>query len=202
MEFLETHRREHETASLGMWMFLATEIMLFGAIFTSYSAFWVVYTEEFQKLSKHMLIEVAGPNTAVLMTSSLTMGLAVVWGRAGKLRATWLALVATAALGLVFLGLKFYEWHHEYTHHMLPLGWRDFAFEKSHLPGARIFMSLYLIGTAFHFLHLTIGVGLVGVETLRVVKGGWRQSSEMIGLYWHLVDVIWMFLFAIFYMVR
>ena len=200
MAWFETHRRDRETSVLGMWVFLATEIMLFGGLFTGFAAYWVVYTDTFRELGRHMLLEVAAANTAVLMTSSLTMALAVVFGRAGRHRQTSIALVVTALLGLAFLGLKSYEWHHEYTHYMLPLSERAFAF--SGVPGATVFMSMYLIGTGLHFVHLTIGVALVGGETVRVARGGWRRSGELVGMYWHLVDVIWMFLFAVFYLVR
>jgi cytochrome c oxidase subunit 3 len=191
---------ELETATLGMWIFLATEVLLFGGIFTSYAAMRVTYPAAFAETSAQLYVGLGTLNTALLLTSSFTMAMAVLFGRRGKPRVTTALLVTTAVLGMAFLGVKATEWYLELQEQMLPIAPMDF--DGSSQPGAQIFMRLYLVGTGLHALHVLGGATTVTVAAISLGRRGWRNGHEMVGLYWHLVDLVWIFLFPLLYLVR
>lgn len=196
---------QREAATLGMWIFLATEILLFGGLFAAYIVYRYMYPATFLEMSTHLNIWIGGINTVVLLTSSLTMALAVHAIEHDRQRSTVAYLASTAGLGLVFLGLKAFEYYEEYTHGLVPLAGFDFTFEAAEPIRARLFMSLYFIMTGLHALHLIIGITLVGVLAVLAWRG--RFSAEYVnpvetgGLYWHLIDIVWVFLFPLLYMV-
>ena len=204
-EQFENLRQQHEAVTLGMWIFLASEIMLFGAMFAGYTVYRIFYASTYQDLSHHLNLPLGTINTAILLTSSLTVALAIHAIKEGHRKRTVSYLLATVGMGTVFLGIKLYEWYEEYEKHLVPIaGWR-FEYAGANEAAAKLFMSFYFIMTSFHFLHLLIGVGLVGFMALWV----WREKIsvknpnpvEVTGLYWHLVDVIWVFIDPLFYLV-
>ncbi|MDM7915630.1 MAG: cytochrome c oxidase subunit 3 [Candidatus Eisenbacteria bacterium] len=186
--------------ALGMWIFLIAELMLFGGMFTAYAAYRLSYPEAFSRGSRLLPLGLGSAMTAILLVSSLTMALAVAVGREGRRRRVQILLAATFLLGVLFLGLKVYEWV-EHAHEGLLPG-------RFHYPGLgrreELFFVLYYILTGFHALHMLIGLGLVGFLFVSV---GWRvaeirrtEAIEVIGLYWHFVDIVWIFLFPLLYL--
>ena len=195
--------QQREVASLGMWLFLVTEVLFFGGLFLVYSVYRGWYPAAFAASSHELIVWAGTLNTVVLITSSLTMALAVHAAETGNRRALILLLLATMALGCVFLGVKAYEYRTEYLEHHVPgLG---FEFEKTYFLQAQIFFSLYFVMTGLHALHMIIGLGVMAV----MVWLSWRgritpeyfNPIEVSGLYWHFVDIVWIFLFPLLYLI-
>ncbi|MBK8901639.1 MAG: cytochrome c oxidase subunit 3 [Anaerolineaceae bacterium] len=199
----EALARDREINALGMWVFLASEIMLFGGLFLGYTVYRYLYPAAFAEASRHLDLWLGTANTAVLLTSSLTMALAVHHSRAAKRKTAVLFLLLTIALGLLFLGIKGYEYWQEYQEQLIP--GLNFVYEGANPATVRLFFSLYFIMTGLHAVHLSVGILLVGAA---IVLGGKRpfahnpaEPAEMIGLYWHFVDVVWVFLFPMLYLI-
>ncbi len=196
--------QQREAATFGMWVFLATEVLFFGGMFLAYTVYRLAYPAAFAEASRHTLIAVGGTNTAILLISSATMAFAV---RAAKerQRATlaWL-LLATGALGALFLGIKGFEYAHEVSEHLLP--GRNFHFQGPHPDHAQMFFYIYFLMTGVHAFHLTIGVILIAWFALRAWKTDAFAKNdtavELLGLYWHFVDIVWVFLFPLIYLVN
>jgi len=196
--------QQRESSTFGMWIFLATEILFFGAMFLGYTAYRVAYPAAFAAASRHTLLAFGATNTAVLLISSATMAFAV--RAAGEKRRTALALrlFATAALGILFLGIKGFEYAHEISEHLLPGA--SFHFEPSYGGHAEMFFYLYFLMTGVHAFHVTIGVVLIAICGFRA----WRTDAfarndtalDLLGLYWHFVDIVWVFLFPLIYLVE
>ena len=194
---------ERETATLGMWVFLATEGLFFGVLFFGYIATRLRYPEAFALASRHTDLTLGTINTGVLLTSSLAMALAV---RSVALRAVrvgaWL-LIATVALGVTFLVLKSVEYVHDYREQLVP--WLNFTFSHAERAGAQLFFYLYFVMTGAHEVHLIVGIGLVTVMLTRIWRRRIEAASvaplEVTALYWHLVDIIWIFLYPLLYLV-
>ncbi|WP_210204599.1 cytochrome c oxidase subunit 3 [Microvirga sp. 17 mud 1-3] len=196
--------QQREADLLGMYIFLVTEIMLFGGFLTAVYVVRVLHPEEASSAAKHLNLWLGSLNTAVLLTSSLAMALAVQLSREGKFRATSAWLCLTVALGLVFLAIKSVEYYQEYAEGLMPLsdGMRPLS-----KPGEQLFFNFYLVGTGLHALHLTIGIILVSGLAWRVARSETplprrAVTVEIVGLYWHLVDVVWVFIYPIFYLAR
>ncbi len=199
----QSEAQQRGAAELGMWVFLATEIMLFGGIFLSILIYRVSYGSALKTASHHLDMWLGGANTAVLLTSSLTMVLAVVAARERRPGPTVGWLLATAGLGLVFLGIKGYEYFKEYHEGLMPGVGPPFP-----LPPApsELFFNLYFAATGLHAFHLTCGIvavslfaWLLGRRRLPLPERGTRV--EVLGLYWHLVDIVWLFLYPALYLV-
>jgi cytochrome c oxidase subunit 3 len=199
----QSEAQQREAAELGMWVFLTTEIMLFGGVFLSILIYRVSYGSALRTASRHLDLWLGGANTAVLLTSSLTMVLAVVAAREHRPRPTAGWLLATAALGLIFLGIKGYEYFKEYHEGLMPGVGPPFP-----LPPApnELFFNIYFAATGLHAFHLTCGIGAVGVfawligrRRLPLPKRSTRV--EVLGLYWHLVDIVWLFLYPALYLI-
>jgi cytochrome c oxidase subunit 3 len=196
--------QQREAAELGMWLFLVTECMLFGGLFLAYLVYRSWYPEGFAAASHTMDVTLGTINTAVLLTSSLTMALAVHYGTAVPHKAVRVFLPATMLLGLVFLAIKAYEYHHKFEDHLIPFAGLPFTWVGADRKGAETFLSLYFVMTGLHALHMVIGIAL-----LLVVAGlGWRGQLPLranllhnSGLYWHFVDLVWVYLFPFFYLV-
>lgn len=196
-----TPQQQRDTATLGMWIFLATEVLFFGGLFASFAVYRTYYTQGFLEGSREMTLLIGTVNTVVLIISTLTMSLAIHSIHEGRqFRAYWLLLV-TALLGLLFLGLKFTEYYLHYQEHKAPGMW----FESSS-PYARpeeLFFVFYFTMTGLHVLHLSVGIGLVATVAIRTALGRFHSNYhtpvDIVGIYWHFVDIIWGFLFAIFY---
>ena len=181
--------RERDTQVFGMWVFLATELMLFGGLFTAYAVYRTVYPEGFAEGSRHLDLVYGAINTVVLITSSVTMSLAV------QNRHSRLWLLVTAALGLVFMGIKGAEYYKHYVEGMAPgLAWTYVAPDAAQV---QLFFLAYFGLTGLHSLHLTIGIVLVLIAAVVRAKS---IGVELISLYWHFVDMVWIFLVAMLYL--
>ncbi|HVN83335.1 MAG TPA: cytochrome c oxidase subunit 3 family protein [Candidatus Binatia bacterium] len=197
--------QQKDAASLGMWVFLVTEIMFFGGLFTAYVIYRSAYPEAFAHASHHLNILLGTTNTGVLIGSSLTMALAVHAAQLGHQRALQLFLVLTIVLGSVFLGIKGYEYTHKFHEGLVP--GPAFTYEGEHAaegPHAELFFSLYFAMTGLHALHMVIGIGLMCVLLVLARRGTYGAAYftpiEMSGLYWHFVDIVWIFLFPLLYL--
>jgi cytochrome c oxidase subunit III len=199
----DTLEEQKEAASLGMWVFLVTEVMFFGGVFAAYAIYRHYFFDAFAAASHHLDIALGGINTAVLLTSSLTMVLAVNAAAAGARKPLLRFLSLTAFLGCVFLGIKAIEYGHKLEDGLFP--GPGFRFAGPLARHAELFYIFYFIMTGLHALHMVIGVGLLSWLLARARRGvfGPRYFTpvEVVGLYWHFVDVVWVFLFPILYLV-
>ena len=196
-----TPQQQRDTATVGMWMFLATEVMFFGALFTAFAVYRMYYTEGFLEGSREMTRTIGAVNTAVLFTSSLTLSLAIHAISKGKQVRTYVLLLVTVLIGMLFLGLKFTEYFLHYQEHKVPGIW--FESSSPHAGAEQLFFIFYFTMTGLHAIHLSIGCGLVLTMAVRTAMGRFNSeyhtAIDMVGLYWHFVDIIWTFLFTIFY---
>jgi cytochrome c oxidase subunit III len=195
--------QQHEASWIGMWVFLATEIMFFGGMFMGYILYRSDYSAAFANASNHLDVLLGSINTGVLICSSFTMALAVHSAEAGKRRALVSFLLLTMVLGVVFLGIKFSEYYVKFVEHLVPGS--SFVYEQRFAGPAEVFFSFYFVMTGMHALHMIIGIGLLTYLVIKSLRG-WFSSSyhtpvELIGLYWHFVDIVWIFLFPLLYLV-
>jgi cytochrome c oxidase subunit 3 len=197
-----TPDQQADAARLGLWLFIATEILFFGPLFMGYVYGRTHFYDAFAEASRHTHLVIGTANTAVLLTSSFTMALAVEMRRTAPRAAGWL-LAATAALGAVFLVLKGIEYYKEWHEQLVPgLG---FFFGEVHRSQAELFYYLYFVMTGLHALHLTIGIAIVVALSVLLLRDRTSivkpDTVEVTGLYWHFVDVVWIFLYPILYLV-
>jgi cytochrome c oxidase subunit 3 len=192
-----------ETQSMGMWVFLMSEIMFFGAVFAAYIVYRTAYPQVFAEASSHLDLVLGSLNTGILLTSSLCMALAVNSAARGLRRQIVFFLLATILLGVVFLGIKFMEYSQEFSGHLFPGG--DFMYPGADPARAKIFFSLYFTLTGMHAVHMIIGILMIGVLTFFAWRGNFTPEHyapvDMIGLYWHFVDIVWIFIFPLMYLV-
>jgi cytochrome c oxidase subunit 3 len=194
---------QREASSLGMWVFLAQEIMFFGGLFLAYTVYRSLHPAAFADASHHLDWKLGALNTVVLIGSSLTMALAVHAAALGHRRQIVLWLLLTVALGSVFLGVKVVEYADKFEHHLVP--GPHFQFEGPHARPAQIFYSLYFAMTGLHAAHMIIGIPIILTVAWFAHRGKYDPQYytpvEMTGLYWHFVDIIWIFLFPLLYLV-
>ncbi|TAH37482.1 MAG: cytochrome c oxidase subunit 3 family protein [Planctomycetota bacterium] len=187
-----------------MWLFLAQEILFFGGLFLTYAVYRSLYPEAYAAASHELDITLGGINTAVLITSSLTMAMAVHSAHAGRRKAILGWLVATLALGGAFLGIKAVEYAAKFEHHLFPGPHFQFPDPALAAP-ARIYYSLYFAMTGMHALHMVIGFGillwLIWLTARGRITAQRAAPVEMTGLYWHFVDIVWIFLFPLLYLI-
>ncbi|HEX9011564.1 MAG TPA: cytochrome c oxidase subunit 3 family protein [Holophagaceae bacterium] len=192
--------RDDFGARLGMWLFLVTEMVLFGGLFIAYSYMRSQYPAEFHHAGAELNATLGVTNTLVLLTSSLTVVLAIVAIQRGDKAKTMAFLATTLGLGLTFLVIKSFEWAAKFHHGLYP-GSAHLA-TLSH--GEQVFFGLYFTMTGLHGLHVIAGLSVLGYMLRMVAKDEIRQDRfvhlENGGLYWHLVDVIWIFLLPLFYL--
>jgi cytochrome c oxidase subunit III len=203
--------QQKESATLGMWMFLVTEIMFFGGLFTAYVVYRLAFPRVFAEASHTLNPLIGGFNTAVLICSSLTMALAIWAAQLDKRKLIVLFLLLTIALGAVFLGVKAFEYREKFEHHLVPGA--HFAPDAEHFPylqgearhQSQIFFALYFIMTGMHALHMVIGICILAVLAWLAWKGRFDSTYynplECTGLYWHFVDIVWIFLFPLLYLI-
>jgi cytochrome c oxidase subunit III len=193
--------QQAETAQFGMWVFIATEVLFFGALIFGYAVYRVAYSEQFRLAGHDSFMLNGSLNQAILITSSLTMVLAIRAARSENRRALVRLLLATAGLGVAFLGVKGWEYARDVAAHSVPV--LDFAWKPGYQAPAEMFWTFYFISTGLHALHLTIGIALVLVLALRAQRGEFSRAYnaplEVVGLYWSFVDTVWFFLFACIY---
>jgi cytochrome c oxidase subunit 3 len=196
--------QQREAATLGMWAFLATEVMFFGGAFTAFAVYRTTYPEAFMAASHHLNVFAGTFNTAILLCSSLTVALSVYEAEHNRPRRSAYFILATIGLAVVFLGVKAYEYYEEYQHGLVP-GF-NFTYRGEHADSVRLFMCFYFVMTAVHATHMLIGIGIFAVVAYNAWKE--RYSSEyynpieISGLYWHFVDLVWIYLFPTLYLLR
>jgi cytochrome c oxidase subunit 3 len=199
----ESLEQQKEASSLAMWVFLVTEILFFGGVFTAYLIYRMANAEAFVAASHHLDIALGATNTVVLILSSLTMALAVHGAAHGSRQRTIGFLLATMLLGSTFLGIKVVEYAHKFHDHLFP--GLDFRFPGPLSRGAELFYSLYFAMTGLHALHMIVGIGLLTWLVLAARRGRFSEQYsspvEMVGLYWHFVDIVWIFLFPLLYLI-
>jgi len=199
----DTMVQQRTSVELGIWLFLAQEVMFFGGLFLAYTFYRTRYHEAFVEAGHHLDVRLGALNTVVLITSSLTMALAVRSAQAGKNAAVRNFVLVTMLLGVVFLGVKSLEYHDKYVDHLIPGA--SFAFHGVHQQGAQIFYLLYFLMTGMHALHMLIGFGIMVAllvwNSRGKVSATYPSRVEAVGLYWHFVDIIWIFLFPLLYLI-
>jgi cytochrome c oxidase subunit 3 len=214
----DTLGQQKSAASLGMWVFIAQEMMFFGGMFTAYLVYRLWYYAGYTAASRELDLLLGGINTVVLIASSLTVALAVHAAQEGKQKQIVRYLVATLVLGVAFLVIKYFEYesklHIHPAHHaaanvrLFPMaGWFYVDGELAPIANQmRMFMVLYFALTGMHALHMIIGIGLLLVIIWMARRGAftprWYTPVEIFGLYWHFVDIIWIFLFPLLYLVN
>lgn len=229
----ETLEQQKETSTLGMWIFLMTEVLFFGGLFMTYTVNRHAYSAAFGMGGNTLDLKLGGLNTVVLIMSSLTMAMSVWAAQVGKKKLVTGFLIATLILGTVFLGVKAIEYKQKYDHHLIPGRSFDIAFcvdhpsacgltasgleaEKKEIEEAfakdpelnahaQLYFSLYFGMTGLHALHMIIGAGLLVwliIESLSQRYGpGYNTPVEVTGLYWHFVDIVWIYLFPLLYLI-
>jgi cytochrome c oxidase subunit III len=199
----DLHAHEHGNTVFGMWVFLATELMLFGGLFTAYAVYRYVYSAVFQEASRHLHAELGAINTAVLILSSLMVALAIHSAQVGGRRSTALLLGLTLALGTAFLVIKGFEYLTDYREALVP--GLNFTWPAETQRPAALFFTLYYIMTSLHALHMLIGLGLIAYVAVQAWRGRYTPERhtplETTGLYWHFVDVVWVFIFPMLYLI-
>jgi cytochrome c oxidase subunit 3 len=194
--------RDDYGSKMGMWLFLFTELLLFGGLFVLYMAYRTEYFTFFQLGAKELKIWMGGLNTIVLLTSSLTMVLSIVALQRGNVKGSIAWLIATIGFAFGFLIIKYFEWSDKFHHGIMPGGE-----ELLNMPqGVKVFFGMYYAMTGLHGLHVIIGIGLLTFMLIRILLGKVTPDKfvplENAGLYWHLVDLIWIFLFPLFYLLH
>ena len=199
----QTLEQQQEAATLGMWIFLVTEVMFFGGLLMAYLLYRVWYPVAWAEGSLELDIRLGAFNTVVLIASSLTMAMGVRSAQTGAQKWTVRWLLITMALGLTFLVVKFFEYREKYLLHHIP--GPNFEFEGPYAGQVELFLSLYFGLTGLHALHMVVGFSLLAVITWmahrRRFSPEWYTPVELSGLYWHFVDIVWIFLFPLLYLV-
>ncbi len=196
--------QQNDAASLGMWVFLASEAMFFGAIFTAYFMCRMNNRDAFAEASHNLDVMLGTVNTVVLLTSSLTMALAVRAAHLGRRQSTTALLMATVGLGAVFLAIKFSEYAHKYEQGLVPFLRTASDTLAGHDDHQDLFYNFYYAMTGLHAVHMLIGMAVLGILAALVWRGRYAGGNTMpieaTGLYWHFVDVVWVFLFPCLYL--
>jgi cytochrome c oxidase subunit III len=195
--------QQRAASALGMWVFLATEIMFFGGMFLTYTVYRSIYPAVFAAASHELNVKLGAINTSVLICSSLTMAMGVYFSQKGKRAGLVVSLILTMLLGLVFLGVKASEYAEKFHHHLVP-GY-NFQFPAGEAGPAQLYFSLYFGMTGMHALHMIIGLGILTFLLVEAIRGRYTAEYntpiELSGLYWHFVDIIWIFLFPLLYLI-
>ncbi|MEE2975038.1 MAG: cytochrome c oxidase subunit 3 family protein [Thermodesulfobacteriota bacterium] len=182
---------EHEASKFGMWLFLATELLLFGGLFAAYAIFRAIYPEMFESGSKSLNVVLGTVNTVILIFSSFTVAVAVKGIQENRIKLVEWMLWITIICGAIFGINKYFEYSYKISHGITP--------------GTDIFYSLYYAATGIHMLHVFIGMGLLSFLLYKTRKGAYSKENytaiEIGGLYWHLVDLIWIYLFPLLYLI-
>lgn len=201
-ETLEQHIHRDDTGSkMGMWLFIFTELLLFGGLFLVYSVYRHLYPEDFHAAALQLNVGFGATNTVVLLLSSMTVAMSITAMQTGNKKLCMWLLAATVLLALVFLVNKYFEWGHKFEHHIYPGSDLVMDFKR----GAILFFGLYFFMTGLHAFHVIVGMILLTIVFFRVnsnhVNPGKYMLLENGGLYWHLVDLIWIFLFPLLYLI-
>ena len=201
----ESVAQQRSAATLGIWAWLITELLLFSALFLVALITRIEHPEATVAAARHLKFWIGATNTVVLIVSSLTMSMAIEFSRMGWQKAMVRAMLATAALGSLFLVLKGYEYYADWDEHMMPfLARRPYALAEQ--PATRLFVNLYYVATALHAVHLFTGIAILRGITWKASRPGFLQRHqnwiEVYGLYWHFIDLIWIIAFPVLYVVN
>jgi cytochrome c oxidase subunit 3 len=205
-EQFNTEAQQKDASTLGMWVFLITEVMFFGGLFLVYTVYRHAYPGIFAVASSSLNVYIGAANTVVLLCSSFTMVLAVRAAQLGRRQAIVLFLVLTLILGGIFLGVKAYEWNEKFHEHHVPGAAFHFeGMQPDEQAHAQLFFSLYFAMTGLHAMHMVVGVGML-IALIRYAQrgkytAGYMTPVDLGGLYWHFVDIIWIFLFPLLYLI-
>src|SRR5690348_4718680 len=195
-------RQQHDVAQLGIWVFLATEVLFFGGLILAYCVYRSAYPAAFAEAARHTKIVIGTANTALLLTSSFLVAWAVSATRLRESRFAALLLWGAAVLGLVFVALKGVEYSREYQEHLLPGFGFDFPGAQAHQ--VHLFFAFYIVATGLHAVHVAVGIVVLLIVGLRARERAYSDvyNSPVVvaGLYWHFVDLVWIFLFALIYL--
>jgi len=198
-------QQQHDADELGMWLFLSTEIMFFGGMFLAYTIYRTQDEAAFAAASHELDLLLGTINTAVLLCSSLTMALAVFAAETLQRRKLVLLLAVTMVLGCVFLGIKGLEYYHKFEHGLMPFVGLPFDWHGPSPGHAEMFFDLYFLMTGVHALHMLIGLGVLLVLLIKASRcgllGDFSAPVHLTGLYWHFVDIVWVFLFPLLYLI-
>ncbi len=201
----EDAEQQHESATLGMWAFLVTEIMFFGGLVLGYAVYRMKFPEAFAAGSNELDVALGGGNTAILIGSSLTMALAVHAAQLGHRRKLVGFLVATMFFGAAFLGVKLIEYSAKFEHQLVPGAGFEFHGGGAAAQNVELFFSFYFAMTGMHAVHMIIGMGVLVWLVVMARRGrfsaAYNSPVEMFGLYWHFVDIVWIFLYPLLYLV-
>lgn len=198
--------QQRESLSFGMWLFLVTEVMFFGGIFVGYAVYRSLNPEMFHAMSHHLNVYMGGLNTAVLLTSSLSMAFAVNAAHSNNKRRLVSMLLVTFAFSLVFMVVKYFEYAEKFEHHLVPGAHFQLSAEETAQFGstAQLFFSFYFAATGLHGFHVLCGTFLIGIFAWLAKRNYFHnngQPVEMLGLYWHFVDLVWIYVFPLFYLI-
>jgi cytochrome c oxidase subunit 3 len=196
--------QQQEADTLGMWVFLATEVLFFGGLFVSYAIYRWWYFPAFAEGSHHLDIVIGTINTMILLASSFTMAMAVYSSHMDRRKLITFFLIATIVLGAAFLGFKAYEYLHKWHEHLVPGTY--FQYDSPQAGHVQIFFLFYFVMTGMHAVHMIIGIAILCILAYHSRKGRFHarhyRPVEMTGLYWHFVDIVWIFLFPLLYLVE
>jgi cytochrome c oxidase subunit 3 len=207
----DTMEQQKEAGMVGMWLFLLTEIMFFGGLFLAYTIFRTTYPQGFQQGSHLLDVNLGALNTVVLIVSSLTMAMAVYYSQRGDKKKLVGFLFLTLLLGCTFLVVKYFEYKEKIDHHLFPAAMTyhpaetgDHSVAKEHQQPVRVFLWIYFLMTGLHALHMIVGAGILITLIVMAQRGKfdkqYNSPIEISGLYWHFVDIVWIFLFPLLYL--
>ena len=210
--YFVNHEQQFDAAKLGMWLFLVTEILLFSGMFVAYAVYRSWHPEVFAQASELLDWRLGALNTVVLLASSFTVALSIHFVQKGENEKVIVLLILTLFCAAIFMGVKFIEYEGKFSHGVFPgagfephgiVDGKDYS--KYDIPFAPQFFSIYFVMTGIHGIHVLVGMGLFGWLITRVARGHfspqWYTPVELTGLYWHLVDIIWIFLFPLLYLI-
>src|SRR4051812_25282904 len=203
-----TMEQQFDTSKIGMWLFLATEVLLFGGLFVGFGLMQARYPREFVEAHEHLQRPLGALNTVVLLLSSFTMVMAVLSAQKSKNKKVVVYLCLTILCACIFLGVKYFEYSHKYEEGLLP--GHNWYSHKGDLipnsPGYATFFSFYFMMTGLHGIHILVGIGLLAWIAVRANRGEFSSAYytpvDLVGLYWHLVDLIWIYLFPLYYLIK
>jgi cytochrome c oxidase subunit 3 len=206
-----TMEQQFDTSKIGMWLFLATEVLLFGGLFVGFGMMQARFPEEFKEAHEHLQRPLGALNTVVLLFSSWTMVMGVLAARTNQRKKLVIFMIITILCACIFLGVKYFEYSHKFEEGLLPGHFYKHVGDKIHdvsghpSPGYATFFSFYFMMTGLHGIHILVGIGLLAWIAVRGNRGEFNSSYytpvDLVGLYWHLVDLIWIYLFPLYYLI-
>jgi len=199
----DTMEQQDHAARLGMWLFISTEVLLFAGLFLGYTVYRWMYPNTYQACANLLSIPMGATNTVVLITSSFTAAWAHHCIKINQIKRGLGLLAVTIVFACVFLVVKYFEYSHKFSVGQLPGKW--YSFDGLQAPGANLFFAVYFLATGLHGLHVLIGMTVLGIIGYRTIKGRYHGGNhvgvELGVLYWHLVDLVWIFLFPLLYLI-